>query len=96
MTLQQGTVFLGLAVLVVELLRGRRPPAVVFAMVAFAFMLLDFVSVTQGLAQLTNPGLATVVLLLLLSVVLDKSRLLEAMADGWCAGPTAGPWPSCS
>jgi di/tricarboxylate transporter len=87
MTLQQGTVFLGLAVLVVELLRGRRPPAVVFAMVAFTFMLLDFVSVTQGLAQLANPGLATVVLLLLLSVVLDKSRLLEAMADVLVRGP---------
>lgn len=87
MTLQQGAVFLGLAVLVVELLRGRRPPAVVFALVAFSFMLLDFVSVTQGLAQLANPGLATVVLLLLLSVVLDKSRLLEAMADVLVRGP---------
>lgn len=81
MTLQQGAVFLGLAVLVVELLRGRRPPAMIFAGVAFAFMLLDFVSVQEGLAQLTNPGLATVVVLLLLSVVLDKSRLLEALAD---------------
>ncbi|MCB1996808.1 MAG: SLC13 family permease [Burkholderiaceae bacterium] len=81
MTLQQGAVFLGLAVLVVELLRGRRPPAMIFAGVAFTFMLLDFVSVQEGLAQLTNPGLATVVVLLLLSVVLDKSRLLEALAD---------------
>jgi len=81
MTLQQGAVFLGLAVLIVELLRGRRPPAVVFAGVAFAFVLLDFVSVQDGLRQLTNPGLATVVVLLLLSVVLDKSRLLEVMAE---------------
>lgn len=86
MTLQQGAVFLGLAVLVVELLRGRRAPAAVFALVAFAFVLLDFVSVQQGLAQLTNPGLATVVLLLLLSVVLDKSRLLETMAAGLVRG----------
>lgn len=87
MTLQQGAVFLGLAVLVFELLRGRRPPAMIFAGVAFSFMLLDFVSVQQGLAQLTNPGLATVVVLLLLSVVLDKSRLLEALAEGLVRGP---------
>ena len=87
MTLQQGAVFLGLAVLVVELLRGRRPPAMIFAGVAFTFMLLDFVSVQEGLAQLANPGLATVVVLLLLSVVLDKSRLLEAMAEGLVRGP---------
>lgn len=81
MTLQQGAVFLGLTVLVVELLRGRRAPAIVFAGVAFAFVLLDFVSVTQGLSQLANQGLATVVVLLLLSVVLDRSRLLEVMAE---------------
>jgi di/tricarboxylate transporter len=81
MTLQQAAVFLGLAALIFELLRGRRSPATVFAAVAFAFMLLDFVSLQKGLAQVTNNGLVTVVVLLLLSVVLDKSRLLEVMAD---------------
>lgn len=81
MTLQQAAVFLGLAALIFELLRGRRSPAAVFAAVAFAFMLLDFVSLQKGLAQVTNNGLVTVVVLLLLSVVLDKSRLLEVMAD---------------
>jgi hypothetical protein len=44
MTLQQAAVFLGLAALIFELLRGRRSPAAVFAAVAFTFMLLDFVS----------------------------------------------------
>lgn len=81
MTWQQAAVFAGLAVLVVELIRGRRSPAMVFALVAFAFMLLDFVSVPKGLAQFTNAGLVTVVVLLLLSVVLDKSRLLEVLAE---------------
>ena len=81
MTLQQAAVFLGLAGLIFELLRGRRSPAMVFAAVAFAFMLLDFISLQKGLAQVTNSGLVTVVVLLLLSVVLDKSRLLEVMAD---------------
>jgi di/tricarboxylate transporter len=81
MTLQQAAVFLGLAALIVELLRGRRSPAMVFASVAFAFMLLDLVSVQKGLLQFTNTGLVTVAVLLLLSVVLDKSRLLEVMAE---------------
>jgi di/tricarboxylate transporter len=81
MTWQQALVFLGLAVLALELLRGKRSPAAVFAGVAFAFILLDFVSLQQALQQMTNTGLVTVVVLLLLSVVLDKSRLLEQMAE---------------
>lgn len=81
MTWQQAAVFFGLAALIVELIRGRRSPAAIFAGVAFAFMLLDFVSVQKGLVQFTNNGLVTVVVLLLLSVVLDKSRLLEALAE---------------
>lgn len=81
MTWQQGAVFLGLAALIFELLRGKRAPAAVFAAVAFAFMLMNFVSVQTGLQQFTNTGLVTVIVLLLLSVVLDKSRLLEALAQ---------------
>jgi di/tricarboxylate transporter len=81
MTLPQGVVFAGLAWLVFELMRGRRKPAMVFATVAFAFVLLDYISLPRSLAQLTNPGLVTVVVLLLLTVVLDKSRLLELAAE---------------
>ncbi len=81
MTWQQGAVFLGLAALIVELVRGKRSPAAVFATLAFAFMLMNFVSVQTGLQQFTNNGLVTVIVLLLLSVVLDKSRLLEALAE---------------
>ncbi len=87
MTLQQGIVFAGLAILVVELLRGRRAPATVFAMVAFGFVLLDLVPLNKGLQQFTNAGLVTVVVLLLLSVVLDKSRLLEVAAEQLVRGP---------
>ena len=81
MTLQQGVVFAGLAILIVELVRGKRSPAAVFASVAFAFILLDYIPLQTGLQQLTNKGLITVVVLLLLSVVLDKSRLLEEAAE---------------
>ncbi len=81
MTLQQITVLVGLAILIVELVRGRRAPAVAFLAVAFAFVLLGYVKLQQSLEQLANPGLVTVVVLLLLSVVLDKSRLLEWVAE---------------
>ena len=77
----QALVLLGLAALVVELLRGRRSPAAVFITVAFAFVLLDLVSIQKGLQQLTNAGLVTVVVLLLLTVALDKSRMLELLAE---------------
>ena len=86
MTWQQTLVFLGLAVLVVELVRGKHAPAAVFTSVAFAFILLDFVSLQRALQQMTNTGLVTVVVLLLLSVVLDKSRLLEQVAERLVSG----------
>ena len=81
MTVQQAIVFAGLAVLIVELVRGKRSPAAVFAGIAFAFVLLDYLPLKKGLEQFTNTGLITVVVLLLLSVVLDKSRLLEQLAE---------------
>ena len=87
MTLQQGVVFAGLAILIVELVRGKRSPAAVFSGVAFAFILLDYIPLDKGLQQFTNNGLITVVVLLLLSVVLDKSRLLEQAAEGLVRGP---------
>lgn len=86
MTLQQGLVLAGLAWLVFELVRGRFAPAAVFAAVAFAFVMADFVSVRDSLKAFTNTGLVTVVVLLLLSVVLDKSRLLERAADALLQG----------
>lgn len=79
--LQQAAVLIGLVVLIVELLRGRRSAAAVFAGIAVAFILLDLTTVAKGLASFTNPGLVTVVLLLLISVVLDKSHLLELVAE---------------
>lgn len=86
MNWQQAAVIAGLVVLVVMLVRGRRAPAAVFAGVAFFYILLDFISLGEALKQLTNTGLVTVMVLMLLSVVLDKSRLLETMADALVRG----------
>ena len=67
MTLDQGIVLAGIAYLVFELLRGRYAPAALFSGVALVFILLDYVSLEQGLRQFTNTGLVTVAVLLLLS-----------------------------
>lgn len=90
MTWQQAVVFAALAALVVELVRGRRAPAVLFAAVAFVFVMLDLVGLERGLAQFTNAGLVTVVVLLLLSVVLDKAHLLETLAERLVRGGYRG------
>src|SRR5687767_12136498 len=81
MTLQQIAVVAALAVLVVLLVRGKQSPALVFTGVAFFFLMIDLISTDQALRQFTNPGLVTVVALLLVSVVLDKSRLLDLVTD---------------
>jgi di/tricarboxylate transporter len=86
MSLQQGIVVAALVWLAVELVRGKRPPAAIFAVVAFGFVLLDYVSLNKALQQIANPGLVVVVILLLLSVVLDKSHLLERVADRLVSG----------
>ncbi len=87
MNYEQTMVAGGLLVLVVLLVRGKQSPAAVFTAVAFAYILLGFISVDKSLKELTNTGLVTVVVLLLLSVVLDKSRLLETLADKLVRGP---------
>ncbi|MCA0176921.1 MAG: SLC13 family permease [Proteobacteria bacterium] len=87
MSWQQIVVLTGLLGLVVMLVRGRWAPAAIFSGTAFAFILLGFTSLDTSLKHLTNNGLITVVVLMLLSVVLDKSRLLETMADKLVRGP---------
>ncbi|MBQ0929197.1 SLC13 family permease [Ideonella alba] len=87
MTWQQGLVFATLALLIVELVRGRRAPGTLFAGAAFLFVMLDFIPMKDALRQFTNNGLITVVVLLLLSIVLDKSRMLELMAEKLVRGP---------
>ena len=81
MTLAQIIVFASLAWLIVELVRDKKSPGVLFAGVAFLYLMLDYISMKDALKQFTNNGLITVVVLLLLSIVLDKSRMLELIAE---------------
>ncbi|MDZ7812825.1 MAG: SLC13 family permease [Ideonella sp.] len=87
MTIPQWVVLLTLVVLVVELVRNQRSPGLLFASTAFLFLMLDYISIKSALQQFTNTGLITVVVLLLLTIVLDKSRLLEQVAEKLVRGP---------
>lgn len=69
------------------LIWGRYPVASVFSAVAFLFFitgLIDFADLSQ---QVINPGLVTVVLLMLVASVLDKVRLLEIWTHKIVQGP---------
>ncbi|MBP6853768.1 MAG: hypothetical protein KA164_19385 [Rhodoferax sp.] len=87
---QQVAVAIGLVALVALLVRGKHAPAAIFAGVAFGFILLGLIPMQDALRQMTNPGVITVAVVLLLSVVLDKSRLLESMAEALVAGSYRG------
>ena len=63
--------------LVSMLIWGRYPVAAIFTGAAFIFYTLGYISYEEMASQATNPGLVTVALLMLVSIVLDKVRLLE-------------------
>jgi di/tricarboxylate transporter len=79
-------VLAAVATLVVELIRGKRPPGVIFASVAFLFVLLGYIDIKGVLSHFSNTGLVTVMLLLLVSIAVDKSRLLDRGADALLRG----------
>ena len=81
MSPQQIVVGAALALLVVLLVRGKEPPSYLFAGTALLFVALGYVRLDDALKHFANPGLATVVVLMLVSVVLDKSRMLERLAQ---------------
>ncbi|MBT9598183.1 MAG: SLC13 family permease [Vitreoscilla sp.] len=87
MTIAQIIVFVSLTWLIVELVRDKKSPGVLFAIVALLYVMLDYISLPNALKQFTNNGLVTVVVLLLLTIVLDKSRMLELLANGLVRGP---------
>lgn len=73
-------VLLTLPLLLTVLASGRVNPAVAFFTLAAAFMLGGLVSTEAFLASFTNPALATLVVLLLVSVVIERSPLLHRLS----------------
>lgn len=77
MTMEQGLAAVVVTALVVVLIQGRQSVAVAFSTAAFVFYAAGLVSTDTLRQQLINPGVLTLGLLMLVAVVLNKSRALE-------------------
>ncbi|WP_445004385.1 SLC13 family permease [Halomonas mongoliensis] len=80
-------VLLSIAGLLIVLISGRVRPAVAFVTLAGAYLLLGLVDTRTLLAQYTNPALATLLLLLLVSLALERTPLLEWLSNRLLSGP---------
>ncbi|NMF90384.1 SLC13 family permease [Aromatoleum petrolei] len=74
-------VLLSIVALLTLLIRGRTTPAILFTVWAAAYYLLGFVSEREWLAGYTNSALTTLILLLLVSLALERSPLLDRFSD---------------
>ncbi|WP_404463337.1 SLC13 family permease [Vreelandella aquamarina] len=70
-------VLLSIALLLVLLISGRVKPAIAFVTLASSYLLMGFIDTSTLLVQYTNPALATLLLLLLVSLALERSPLLD-------------------
>ena len=77
MDLSQLFIAFTLTTMIGLLIWGRFPVASVFSVVAFLFFISGLIEFETLSRQLINPGLLTVVLLMLVTTVLDKVSLLE-------------------
>ncbi|WP_404343645.1 SLC13 family permease [Vreelandella venusta] len=71
-------VLLSITVLLALLISGKVKPAIAFVTLAGGYLLVRVIDTGTLLAQYTNPALATLLLLLLISLALERSSLL-----GW-------------
>lgn len=74
-------VIASVGVLVGLLIHGRIAPAVLFTGLAGAYYLAGLLEQGAWLASYTNPALAALVLLLLISIVLERASLLDRLSD---------------
>lgn len=82
-------VLLSIAVLLALLIRGRIAPAVLFTIWAAAFQFAGLVSQRDWLAGYANPALITLIVLLLVSVALERSPLLDRFSEAIVKGGEA-------
>ena len=87
MSVDQLLVACVLLALLGNLIWGRFSVATCFAAAAFVFYMLGYVDYRDLAMQVSNTGLAAVVLLVLVSVVLDKVSLLEQVTHRVIRGP---------
>ncbi|MYL24796.1 SLC13 family permease [Halomonas alkaliantarctica] len=83
-------VLLSLMILVAVLVSGRFSPAVAFVTLAAGYLLAGLVDTATLLQQYTNPALATLLLLLLVSQALERSPWLEWLSARLLRGSANG------
>ena len=79
-------VLLSIAGLLALLISGVVRPAIAFVGLAGAYLLLGLVDTATLLAQYTNPALATLLLLLLVSLALERTPLLDWLSQRLLTG----------
>jgi di/tricarboxylate transporter len=79
--MESWSVLISVGVLLGLLASGRVQPAVLFTGWAGGFVLLGVVDRNDMLASLANPALATLVLLMLVSLALERSHLLDQLSE---------------
>lgn len=80
------TVLLSIAGLLAVLISGVVRPAIAFASLAGAYLLFGLIDTATLLQQYTNPALATLLLLLLVSLALERTPLLEWLSQKLLTG----------
>ena len=70
-------VLLSITLLLVLLMSGKIKPAIAFVSLAAGYLLVGFIDTSTLLVQYSNPALATLLLLLLVSLALERSPLLD-------------------
>lgn len=86
-------VLLSIAVLIGLLASGRLSPAVLFTGFAGAYYLAGWIDQRTLLNSYTNPALATLILLLCVSLVLERSPWIQRLSDALLNGrPTIATW----
>lgn len=79
-------VLASLAILIALLIQGRIAPAVLFGSWATGYLMLGVVTQQQWLSSFTNPALATLLVLMLVSLALERSPLLERFSGALLKG----------
>lgn len=80
------TVLLSIVALLTLLISGKVKPAIAFVSLAGIFLVLGFVDTNTLLMQFSNPALATLLLLLLVSLALERSPLLDWLSRHLLSG----------
>lgn len=83
-------VLASIGVLLVLLIHGRIPAAVLFTCWAVSYVLLGVIEQGALLSSFSNPALITLLVLMLVSLALERSPLLERVSDHLLTGRESG------